>query len=273
MARKPTGGTVPPNPAANTTGGTAVSKRPRSSDRGGANRSREDEVLMREIDDAVRQDDATRFFQKYGISLGVALAFLLAAMLAYWWWESSREGVLEAQSETLIGALDSLDAGDVGAASDQVAPLIDDGTPGARSAARFIQAAAALEDGDTARAVDHYAAIVADPDTPDPLRDLALVRQVSANFDRMKPAEVIAKLAPLATPDNPFFGSAGELVAIAHLEAGNRDKAGALFARNREGRGAAADAAIAGAADGRPAGRGRDRRCRRAAGGTAGRTG
>jgi hypothetical protein len=75
-----------------------------------------------------------------------------------------------------------------------------------------------------------YAAVVADTDAPQPLRDLALIREVSANFDDREPADIIAKLEPLAVPGNEFFGSAGELVAIAHLEAGNRDRAGALFA-------------------------------------------
>ena len=42
--------------------------------------SREDEILVREIDEAVRQDDAVEFFQKYGMPLGVALALLLIGM-------------------------------------------------------------------------------------------------------------------------------------------------------------------------------------------------
>jgi len=46
----------------------------------------------------------------------------------------------------------------------------------------------------------------------------------------MKPADVIAQLAPLAKPGSAVFGSAGELVAMAQLEAGNRAAAGQLFA-------------------------------------------
>lgn len=185
---------------------------------------------MREIDEAVRQDDTARFFQQYGLVLGVLIAFVLAALLAWWWWDSSRESALEAQSETLVSALDSIDSGDFDGAEEKVASLVANGTPGARSAAQFIEAAAAIEAGDTARAAEVYAAIAADTSVPDPLRDLALVRRVATDFDRMEPGEVIATLANLATPDSAFFGSAGELVAIAHLEAGNRDEAGALFA-------------------------------------------
>lgn len=192
--------------------------------------SREDEILMREIDEAVRQDDAAQFFKKYGAALGGAFAVLLVAMFGYWYWDSTREAELERQSEAIISALDSVDANDFAGASEKVAGLVEDGSPGARTVARFLQAGAALEQGDTARAVELYAAVVADTDAPQPLRDLALIREVSANFDDREPADIIAKLEPLAVPGNEFFGSAGELVAIAHLEAGNRDRAGALFA-------------------------------------------
>lgn len=185
---------------------------------------------MREIDEAVRQDDALEFFQKYGVMLGVGVSLLLAAMLGYWWWDSTSEAELERQSETIVSALDSVDVEDYAGASDKVEPLIETASPGARTAARFVQAAAALEQDDPARAVELYAAIAADEEAPQPLRDLALIREVATNFDDREPADVIAKLQDLAVPGNAFFGSAAELTAIAHLEAGNRDEAGMLFA-------------------------------------------
>lgn len=184
---------------------------------------------MREIDEAVRQDDAKEFFQRYGVALGGAIALLLAGMTGYWWWDSTNEAKLEGQSETIVSALDSVDAGDFAGADEKASSLIEDGSIGARTVARMVQAAAALEQGESDKAVELYATIVADPEAPQPLRDLALVREVSVNFDDREPADIIAKLEPLAVPGNAFFGSAGELTAIAHLEAGNRDAAGAMF--------------------------------------------
>ena len=35
---------------------------------------------MREIDEAVRQDDTKEFFQKYGVPLGLAISLLLASL-------------------------------------------------------------------------------------------------------------------------------------------------------------------------------------------------
>jgi hypothetical protein len=41
---------------------------------------------------------------------------------------------------------------------------------------------------------------------------------------------VIARLEPLAKPGNPWFGSAGELTAMAMLKQGRKADAGRLFA-------------------------------------------
>lgn len=193
--------------------------------------SREDEILMREIDEAVRQDDAKEFFQKYGLPLGAGLALLLAGMFGYWWWDSSKEAALEADSEAIVSALDSVDAGDFAGAEEKVAELLNSDNVGARTTARMLQAAAALERDNPDKAVELYATIVADEEAPKSLRDLALIREISTDFDNREPADIIARLAPLAVPGNPFFGSAGELTAIAHLEAGDRDKAGTLFSQ------------------------------------------
>jgi hypothetical protein len=62
------------------------------------------------------------------------------------------------------------------------------------------------------------------------MRDLARLRLVALQFDTMDKGQVIAQLGPLARPDSPWFGSAGELVAMAYLEQGKRAEAGRLFA-------------------------------------------
>ena len=184
---------------------------------------------MREIDEAVRQDDTKEFFQKYGFPLGAAVTLLLAGMFGYWWWDSTNEAALEGQSETIISALDSLYVRDFAGVDEKAGGLTEEASIGARSAARMIEAAAALEQEDRVKATEMYTAIITNADTPEPLRDLALIREVTLNFDDREPADNIAKLAPLAVPGNAFFASAGELTAIAHLQAGDRAAAGVLF--------------------------------------------
>lgn len=193
--------------------------------------SSEDDVLIREIDEAVREDAVLGFLKTHGVKLLGGITLLIAGLGGYMLWDNYREGALEQQSETLISALDYAQQRDFKTAAEKTAPLLGaDTSAGARVAARFVQAGTALEEGDAAKATLLYRAIAADENAPPALRDLARVRDVSTNFDTMKPAEVIAKLGSLAKPDNAFFGSAGELVAMAHLESGNRAEAGRLFA-------------------------------------------
>lgn len=192
--------------------------------------SAEDEILMREIDEAVRKDDAEQFLSKYGIPLGSLLAVVLIGFAGYLFWDSQNEGALEEQSETLVQALDASQQEDYKGAAETAASLEDVDTPGARTSARFIQANAALEEGNIDEAVALFKQVADDNDAPQALRDLARVREVATNFDNRKPEDIIAKLKDLAVPGNAFFGSAGEMTAIAHMSAGDRDKAGKMFA-------------------------------------------
>lgn len=192
--------------------------------------SPEDEVLIREIDEAVREDALYSFLRDHGMKVLGVITLGVAGLGGWLVWDHFSEQKLEQQSEALVSALDYAEQRDFKTASDKVAPLLADGSPGARAAARFVQAGAALEQGDSAKAAGLFKEIAADADAPPALRDLARIRDVSINFDTMKPADVIAQLGPIAKEGNAWFGSAGELVAMAHLEAGNRAEAGKLFA-------------------------------------------
>ena len=72
--------------------------------------------------------------------------------------------------------------------------------------------------------------IAGDSGLPKPYRDAALVRQTALEFDQMKPEDVISRLEPLAKPGEPWFGTAGELTALAMVKQGKRQEAGQLFA-------------------------------------------
>jgi len=192
--------------------------------------SAEDEVFIREIDEAVRQDDTAQFLKKYGLAILALVTVGLLGMGGYLFWDAQKEAALEAESDALVSALDYAQANDFATAGERADPLLDSETPGIRTAARFLKANAALEQGDVTRAVELFAQIADDEGAPQALRDLARVREVSSNFDEREPAEVIERLKDLAVPGHALFGSAAELTAIAHLEAGDRQSAGALFA-------------------------------------------
>ncbi|MFZ1744131.1 MAG: tetratricopeptide repeat protein [Pontixanthobacter sp.] len=191
----------------------------------------QEEVLMREVDEAVRQDELSDFLAKYGKPLlGVVVAGLAAFAVYLFYWVPSREGPLEEQSETLTRALDQVGAGNLDSAETTLAPVATDGDAGAKAAAALLQAGIALEKNKPAEAAKIYAAVAADDGAPKAMRDLATVREIATTFDSRKPEDIITRLKPLAVPGNAYFGSAGEMVAMAYVEQGKRKEAGTLFA-------------------------------------------
>ena len=187
----------------------------------------EQEALLREVDDAVRQGDMESFMGSYGKPLIGALIVGLAAFGGYLWWDNRNEAALESQSEALVVAIDQLEAGNTAAALERLNGVEGEGTPAI--SAKMLRAGLLAEEGNTEEAARLFGEVAADGSAPETFRDIALIRQVTAQYDSMKPADVIAKLQPLATPGEPFFATAGELVAHAYLAQGKRAEAGALF--------------------------------------------
>ena len=186
-------------------------------------------MLMREVDDAVRADEAVNVARQYGVPIGVALALCLASFGGWLYWRDSQEKAKEEQSEALIKAMDELDAGNLDAADGELALLAEDGGPGARASALMRRASIAIEQGNVADGVAMFDQVANDTDAPQAMRDAATLRSVSLNYDNLDPQAVIDRAGPLAVAGNAWFGSAGELVAMAYLAQGKEDQAGPLL--------------------------------------------
>ena len=188
------------------------------------------EVFIREVDDALREDQLKTALTRHGWTLAIAIgAALLALGGALWWREHQQDKAGEAGEKFMV-ALDQVEAARLPQAYGALEPLTKDGPEGTRAAAKLMQAGIALEQGNKAQAAKLYAQLAADEDAPKPYRDVAAIREVAVNFDALPPQTVIARLKPLAVPGNAWFGSAGELVGTAYLKQGRGDLAGALFA-------------------------------------------
>lgn len=194
-----------------------------------ARKSAEEEALLREVDDAVRHDDLAGFAARYGKPLVGLLIVGLGAFGGYLWWDDQRETALETTSEELVKALDQLEAGNLDTADTALAPIAE-GEGGAAALAKMQRAGIAMQRGDIAAAVTLFDEVAGDESVSATLREAAAIRSVNANFDNLDPQQVIDRLKPYATPGNPWFGSAGELVAMAYLEQDKPELAGPLFA-------------------------------------------
>lgn len=193
-------------------------------------KSAEDDVFLREVDDALRQDEMIGAFKRYGRPIAIAAVLGLAAFGGYLWWDNSRSVAVGAHGEQLTVALERASAGRLDLADKQLGPIAAEAGDGTRAAAKLAQAGIALQQGKTDVAARLYAEVSGDADAPKPMRDLAIIREVAARYDTMPPQQAIDRLKPLAVPGNPWFGSAGEMTAMAWLKLGKAEMAGPLFA-------------------------------------------
>ncbi len=200
-----------------------------ATDRKAKARAAEDDALLREVDDAVRTDQYLGIWQKYGLYIVGAIVLALLVFAAVLFFGHRSEGSLEADSEVLVTALDKVEASNLQAADTDLAPLAKDGDGGAQAQALMLRAGIALEQGRPKDAVTMFEQVAAMDDIPESLSNLAELRAVLASYDTIKPAEAIRRLTPLAQEGEPYFGTAGEVLAMAYLDAGDKKKAGALF--------------------------------------------
>lgn len=189
-----------------------------------------DAAFLREVDEELRRDQLAGAWERYGRLAIIALVVALALFGGYLLWRNHEQSVSGAKAETLQKVYDGIAAKTPGA-DKPLADLATAGEPGYRALAKFTQADLLLQKNDLAGATKIFAAIAADTGVGQPFRDLALIRQTSAEFDGLKPDVVVARLRDLARPENPWFGSAGELVAMAYLRMNKPDLAGPLFAQ------------------------------------------
>lgn len=188
------------------------------------------DVFLREVDDALREDEFMRAVRTYGKPVGAVVVAGLLGLAGWLWYSEHNDDVAGKQGETFTQALDQVEAGRISTGRDAMAPLAKDGNAGYQAAARLMEGGIALQQNKPADAGKLFAAVAADSKAPQAYRDLATIREVAVNFDKLPPQQVVDRLRALATPGNPWFGSAGEMVGVAYMKLGKNDQAGPLFA-------------------------------------------
>jgi hypothetical protein len=188
------------------------------------------DVFLREVDEALRQDEMLGLFKRWGRPVAVVVAVALLALAGYLYWDNSRKQAAGEVGETFTQALDKLGAGNLAEADKGLKEVVAEGGDGSVAAAKLLRGGIAFQQNKPAEAARLFAEVSADGDAPKPFRDLATVREMAVRFDHLPPQQVVDRLKPLAVPGNPWFGSAGELVGIAYMKQGRNDLAGPLFA-------------------------------------------
>ncbi len=188
------------------------------------------EAFIREVDEEFRRDQVAHFWTRYGRWLLIALGVFLLGLAGWLYWREEQKRIAGDFGAELLQAADALEASNIERAGPIVAKAATAPQPGYEAVGRLTQAAIAVREGKTAEAATLYGAIAADTGIAEPFRELAAIRQLMLQFDTLPNETLIARLQPLAKAGSPWFGSAGEMLAVAHMRAGNPERAAPIFA-------------------------------------------
>ncbi len=190
----------------------------------------QEEILAKEVDEALQQDQLLTLWQRYG-KPGIALIGVSLAGWAGWlFWSAQQDKAVGVSGEELTQVVEKLQTGSDLGAEAKLAQLAKTGEGGYPVVAKMIAAGAAVQSGKSKDALAAYKEVAVDANQPQLIRDLALIRQTAMEFDTLKPQVVIDRLKPMAVAGNPWFGSAGELLAVAYERSNQSAEAGKLFA-------------------------------------------
>jgi hypothetical protein len=193
-------------------------------------RPNDGETFLREVDDELRKEQVNNFVARYGWWIAAAAVLFLAAVGGWIWWQGRQEAAAGAQAETLLKALESMEAGNRAAGAPKIAELARSDVEGFRAAALFARANSETAAGNAPAAIATLRAIAADQGLDQSYRDAALIRQTALEFDTLQPQAVVQRMRPLARRGSAWLGSAGEMLGIAYLKMRRPDLAGPVFA-------------------------------------------
>jgi hypothetical protein len=189
----------------------------------------ENEAFLREVDENLRRDQLTGLARKWGTLGAMVVGLFLIGLAAFLWWRSHRAEQAGQDGEQLVQVFGAAEVGSAAPTDPRLAALANSPRDGYRALAKLTQAGL-IAKNDPAGGAKAYQAIADDSVMPQAMRDLATIRAVSLQFDSLAPADVVTKLKPLAVANGAWFGSAGEMTAMAYLKMNRKDLAAPLFA-------------------------------------------
>ena len=190
----------------------------------------DNESFYREVDEELRREQLTSTWKRYGKWILAGVVLFLAAIAGYLYWQQQRQERAGETGEQVTAIFEDIQAGKTKGVEGKLDTLAKDAGPGYRAAALLTKADVAVTQGKEGEAVAAFRQVAQDEDVAAPWRELALIRQTATEYDKIPPATVIQRLGRLAVAGNPWFGSAGEMVAVAHLRQQRPQQAAAIFA-------------------------------------------
>ena len=191
----------------------------------------EDDLLFKEIEDDLRQDQLTKLFKDYGGYALAAAVALVVGVAGHQGWQAWDAKTKRAGGERFAAAMALAGKDNTEAAAKAFSAIAADGQAGYAMLARFQEARVLAGRGDAAGAAKAYRALADDGGLDPVYRALATILGVVQELDAANPdlKSIADRLQPLAAETSPWRWTAGEVTALAAWRAGDAAKAKALL--------------------------------------------
>jgi len=173
--------------------------------------------IFQEIDNELRRDKLSRFWDQNGILIIVAsvtLVLIVAISVAFSAW---RQGQDEASSERYLQLLERVESSSEQEKIEALEAFIASESRGYKVLAQMRLAAAKSQAGEMEDAARMFEAIAANGQLPMAVRDYATLQAGSALVSIVAPADIEARLAKLLQGQHGMRGQAREILALSYL--------------------------------------------------------
>jgi hypothetical protein len=185
--------------------------------------------FLREVDEAVRQDQYKKLWDRYGVVALGAAALIVVGVAGYKGWSYWQEKRAQDAGARFTQALLMEDGADAAKAREMLTALAESGPEGYRVLARFQLAAAEAKAGDIDKAVADYDALAIDPGVDPILQGHATLQAAALLLDKADYAEMERRLKGLVDSNSAWRFSARELLGLSAYRLNNMREAERQF--------------------------------------------
>jgi len=185
--------------------------------------------FLREVDEAVRQDQYKKLWDRYGVVALGAAALIVVGVAGYKGWSYWQEKRAQDAGAKFTQALLMEDGADAAKAREMLTALAEKGPEGYRVLARFQLAAAEAKAGDIDKAVADYDALAIDPGVDPILQGHATLQAAALLLDKADYAEMERRLKGLVDSNSAWRFSARELLGLSAYRLNNMREAEKQF--------------------------------------------
>ena len=183
--------------------------------------------IFDEVDEDLRAERARKFLIRYAGVFVAATLLVIAGAAGFEVWKYYQSRSTARVADEYVAAMRTASGVQASraAAIPAFAHVADEGGAGYRTLARLQEAALKADSGDLPGALQLWDQVAGDGSADRLLRDLASLEWALHQIDNGDPAQVEARLKPLAAPENRWHALAEEAQAMLDMRVGKRDAA------------------------------------------------